>query len=165
LLEEALTEGQRFSRPVPREYKQAQALVNQRVLSAAALPETHRSYVTPDLAPDAVVAAYVRALHHRDYALAWEVLAPDHPARVGDRDEAIEALRRAWKHAPRRKPEVTATLAAPVAEGDEKTATVRAEGEAETVERTGRRVRTPVRERYDLRRTPDGWRISAVHSL
>lgn len=162
LLEEALAEGQRFSRPAPREYKQAQAVVHERVLSAAALPETHRSYVAPDLAPDAVVAAYVRALHHRDYALAWELLAPDHPAHAGDRAAAIEALRREWKHAPRRKPEVTATLAAPVAEGDE-TASVVAEGEAESVERTGRRVRSPIHERYDLRRNPNGWRITAIH--
>ncbi|HEY7834457.1 MAG TPA: hypothetical protein VIG30_12855 [Ktedonobacterales bacterium] len=183
LLEEALAEGRRFSRPVPREYKASQALLAERIMDAAALPAAQRGYVAPDLAPDAVVAAYVRALHHRDYALVWELLAPEHPARTagsgqpaepsapaapsapaGARAAAIDALRQAWKHAPRRRPEVSATLESPLTE-DSATASVLAAGESEAVERTGQRVRTPVRERYTLRRTPDGWRITAIQAV
>ena len=167
LLEDALAEGQRFSRPAPREYKLAQDVVNQRVAQATDLPTTRRSHITPTLAPEEVVAAYVRALHHRDYALVYELLAPDHSTRAQPRAAAIEALRREWKPMPRRRPDAKATLEAPsaatAARRDD--ASVLAEGQAETVERTGRRVRTTVRERYHLRRTPEGWRISGVETL
>lgn len=165
LLEAVLAEGRRFSRPLPREYKLALSVIERRILAATELPATPREYVAPDLEPAAVVMAYVRALHYRDYLLACELLAPAHPTRgSGPRADAADAMRRELKHAPRRRPDVTTTSDhdSPAA-GD--TATVTAEGEEEHVERSGRRVRQSVRERYMLRRTPDGWRISAIERV
>lgn len=168
LLEDALSESHRFSRPVPREYKLAQQLVRQRVVDTAEPAAAHRSYVTPDLAPEDMAKAYARALHYRDYALIWELMVLDgHSIVSGDettRAQAIDALRREWKHAPRRRPNATATIEAP-AKPEDLHRSVLLEGEAETVERTGRRVRTRVRERIRLDRTLDGWRIAAIESL
>jgi hypothetical protein len=165
LLEEALAEGQRFSRPVPREYRLAQRLVEQRILRAAELPATPRQYVAPDLEPAAVVTAYLQALHYRDYLLVWELLAPEHPMRAIGRGPGVDTLRRQQKHAPRRRLDASMAPEQPVSAGDKERVTMLAESEEESVDRSGRRVRQPVRERYHLRSTPDGWRIVAVHLL
>jgi hypothetical protein len=166
LLDEALAEGKRFSRPVPREYRLAQGLVRQRVLDAAPAPETPRPLVTPDLDAEAVVAAYTRALHYRDFALAWELLAPAHPARVSpSRADGVEALRRAHKHTPRRRSEVSTSAEGGQSGAEADRAIVVAEGQEEVVEPSGRRVRRPVRERHALRRTGDGWRIEGIERL
>jgi hypothetical protein len=170
LLLAALAEGKRFSRPVPREYRLAQALIQRRVLEATDAKPPARDYLTPDLDPVAVVAAYVDALHYRDYLLAWALLAPEHPARTCATPAAgADALRQARKHSPRRRPEVNATLASATkgtasakASG---TASVIAAGEDERVEPNGRKVRAPVRERYALRAGPEGWRIAAIEPL
>lgn len=165
LLEAVLAEGRRFSRPLPREYKLAHPVIERRVLAATALPAKPRQYVTPDLEPAAVVVAYVEALHYRDYLLAWELLAPAHPMRgSGSQAEAVDAMRRELKHAPRRRPDVTTTPdQSPPSASD--TVRLVAEGDEEQVERGGRRVRQAVRERYTLRRMPDGWRIGAIERL
>lgn len=169
LLDEALAEGKRFSRPVPREYRLAQALIQARVLDATPPADSPRQFVNPDLSPEAVVQAYIAALHYRDYLLLYELLAPDHPARAAaSRAEALDALRGAHKHAPRRREEADVTPPPPPAsahdaEPDE--AQVEAAGEQETVEPNGRRTRQPVRERYTLTRTPDGWRIATIQPV
>jgi hypothetical protein len=165
LLEEALAEGRRYSRPLPREYRLSQAVVERRVLDSASTPDGVRQYVSPDLDPVALVGAYLQALHYRDYLLAWELLAPEHPLRgAGPRAEAVEALRRQLKQAPRRRPEAAATPERE-ATADDQTASVLAEGAEETTEQRGRRVRQAVRERFTLRRTADGWRIAAIERL
>jgi hypothetical protein len=166
LLEEALAEGKRFSRPVPREYRLAQSLIQRRIFDAAPLPAAPRQYVSPDLESVAVVEAYVRAMHFRDYLLAWELLAPGQPARGSEvRAEGVEAMRREHKHAARRRPDVSATREVEPGSDDAGQAVVLAEGEEESVEPGGRRVRRAVRERYTLQRTPDGWRIAQVERL
>lgn len=166
LLEEALAEGKRFSRPVPREYRLAQSLIQDRVFDASPLPAAPRQYVTPELDPAAVVTAYVGALHFRDYLLAWDLLAPGEPLRRSEtRAEGGEALRREHKHAPRRRPDIAATVEEQAAPADDARAAVLAEGEEESVESSGRRLRRPVRERYTLRRTGDGWRIAGIERL
>jgi hypothetical protein len=167
LLLAALAEGRRFSRPVPREYRLAQALIQRRVLDATDVTPPARDYLTPDLDPVAVVTAYASALHHRDYLLAWALLAPEHPAYAGATPSAgADALRQAHKHHPRRRPEVRATLEpAPKGKRAGGTASVLAAGEVERVEPSGRRVRVPVRERYTLRAGTDGWRITAIEAL
>jgi hypothetical protein len=167
LLLAALAEGQRYSRPVPREYRLAQGLIQRRVLDATdAAPPAH-DYLTPDLGPEAIVTAYVSALHFRDYLLAWALLAPEHPARTGATPAAgADALRQARKRSPRRRPEISATLeAAPKGAKAGATATVLAAGAEERVEPSGRKVRAPVRERYTLRAGPEGWRIVASEPL
>ena len=165
LLEEALAEGKRFSRPVPREYRLAQSLVQWRIFDAVALPDpgARRRFVSTDLDAEAVVAAYVRALHHRDYQLAWELLAPEHPRREAQaRADGAEALRREHKHAPRRRPEASTRVDQEHSRADEDRIVVVASGEEEVVEPGGRKVRRAISERYTLQRTADGWRIAAV---
>jgi hypothetical protein len=167
LLLAALAEGKRFSRPVPREYRLAQGLIQRRVLDATDATPPERDYLSPDLDAPAIVSAYVSALHFRDYLLAWALLAPEHPARVGATPAAgADALRQALKHSPRRRPDVTATLErAPKGAKTDKTTTVLAGGEEDRVEPNGRKVRAPVRERYTLRAGPEGWRITAIATL
>jgi hypothetical protein len=167
LLLAALAEGKRFSRPVPREYRLAQGLIQRRVLEATDAAPPARDYLTPDLDPAAVVTAYIAALHYRDYLLAWALLAPEHPARAGTTPAAgADALRQARKHSPRRRPDATTTPApAPKGANASDSAIVSAAGEEERVEPNGRKLRTPVRERYTLRRGPEGWRIAAIEEL
>jgi hypothetical protein len=167
LLLAALAEGKRFSRPVPREYKLAQGLIQRRVVDATDAAPPARDYLSPDLDAPAIVAAYVSALHFRDYLLAWALLAPEHPARVGvTHADGADALRQALKHSPRRRPEVSATLEpAPKGAKAGSTANVLANGEAERVEPNGRKTRVPVRERYTLHADPAGWRIAAIEAL
>ena len=162
LLEGALAESQRFSQPVPREYRLAQALIQRRILGATELPVAPRQYVAPDLDPLAVVDAYIRALHYRDYLLVWELLAPEHPTRALGRAEGVDALRRQLKRTPRRRPDAQITFEGEPPTAAQERASALAEGEEESIERSGRRVRQPVRERYHLRRTTDGWRIAAI---
>ncbi len=167
LLRAALAEAQRYSRPMPREYKLAQSLIQRRILDAPAANEVGapRHFIGTYLSPEAVVSAYVEALHYRDYALAWELLAPDHPRRLGvDLAAGVDALRRELKPAPRRRAEVTTAVDSDVVQGAAE-ATVRADGAEEATERGGRRVRQPVRERYTLHRERDGWRIANIERL
>jgi hypothetical protein len=167
LLDEALAEGKRFSRPVPREYKLAHDLIQNRIFDATPPADRARPFLAPDLTAEAAVRAYVAALHYRDYLLLYELLAIDHPASVaGSRAEAIEALRREHKHSPRRREDVRTTLLpTPTSSGDVAEATVDAEGEEELVEPSGRRTSHPVRERYALTRTSAGWRIARIERL
>ena len=166
LLEAALAESRRFSRPLPREYKVEGALIERRIRHAADLPQTSRAFISPTLAPDGVVRAYVAALHHRDYALAALLLAPEHPLRTGRTvDESAAELRAQLKHAPRREEAVTVTPADTGASAPDEGAqvTLRASGAETAIERhTNRRTRQAVAEQYTLRKTGDGWRIATV---
>lgn len=164
LLEDVLAEGKRFSRPVPRDFRLAEGLIEQRILSAAERPADAHSYINPALEPAAVVESYIEALHHRDYLLMWHLLAPEHLSRQPDPLAGVEALRRQGKHAPRRRGGASIASPTPPAStaGETDTATVMAQSDEEKVEPNGRRVRLPVRERYTLRRGADGWRITAI---
>jgi hypothetical protein len=159
LLDDALAEGKRFSRPAPRDYKLAQSLMQTRIFDATPPAESARTYVNPELKPEELVQAYVAALHYRDYLLVYELLAREHavPGATTPRDGA-EALRQEYKHAPRRREGVRIESQAAGKSG----ASVEAAGEEERVEPNGHRTRQTVRERYTLTRTPDGWRIAAV---
>lgn len=179
LIEVALEESKRFSRPVPRDYKLEIRLIERRVLEigGASDPDeqlaAQKAFVAPDLSPDEVVRAYVAALHHRDYALAILLLAPEHPLRMGQNlGAASTALRAQLKHAPRREADArVASLSDGVeppadqagVEGDE--VIVDAHGAEVAVERTGRRVRSEVHERYVLHRSGTGWRIQSITRL
>lgn len=180
LLEAALAESKRFSRPAPREYKLESRLVERRVLEGGAgasspddLLTVQEALIAPDLSPEQVVSAYVAALHHRDFALAVSLLAPEHSVRAGQScDAALTALRTQLKHAPRREEQVHVTAPSEGAaiatgqtagEGDE--VAVEAHGAEVAVERTGRRVRTEVRERYTLRHSGGRWRIQSIEQV
>ncbi|MGH2514990.1 MAG: hypothetical protein ACRDHP_04980, partial [Ktedonobacterales bacterium] len=160
LLDAALAESRRFSRPLPREYRREVNLIERRIVQTAAPASEPRSFVSPDLAPAAVVSAYTAALHYRDYALAADLLAPEHPLRAGRPvPETAAALAATLKHAPRRREEVqTEAVAGTDAEDD--MATVNATGSEVRVEPSGRRVESLVRERHTLRRLAPGWRIA-----
>lgn len=164
LLEASIAEGRRFSRPLPREYKLTHSLSERRVLSADMPPAPPRSYVASGLEPEAVVGAYVAALHYRDVALAAELLASDHPARAGKTPEETAAVLRAdQKQAPRR--EESADISRDSAGDDADMAVTLATGQEVTVEKTGKRVRRPVRERYTLGREGGEWRIRTIERL
>lgn len=179
LIDAALAESKRFSRPTPREYKLESGLIERRVLesgSAASSDDqlaTQEALVAPELSPTEVVRAYIAALHHRDYALAVMLLAAEHPLRVGQsRDAALTALRAQFKHAPRREEGVRIAALADDTEvssgqagvgGDE--VIVEAHGAEIAVERTGRRVRSEVHERYVLRHSGSEWRILSSSQL
>ena len=167
LLDAALAESRRFSRPLPREYKRESGRIERLVLQVAEAPGDMRSFVTPDLSPEDVVHAYVAALHYRDYALAAELLAPEFPSRSEHTlSETIAMLRSTLKHAPRRRAEVH-TERIPTTryqEGSESvadaTTVVSAEGSEVHVEPSGRRIEYPVHERYVLRHIEASWRIT-----
>lgn len=164
LVEMALSEGRRFSRPLPRDYRLDAALIDRRLLRTveAPPPETLRTFITPGLSPEEVVRAYVAALHYRDYALAALLLAPDHEMRSGRTPaQAAEALRLALKQTPRRESETGTRLLSPdVAQiVDAHEAEVEAEGTEVVVERSGKRRRLPVRETYQLRQVSQTWKI------
>lgn len=179
LIEAALEENKRFSRPAPREYKLESRLIERRVLEigGASDPDdqlaAQEALVAPDLTPDEVVRAYIAALHHRDYALAMLLLAPEHPMRMEQRlGAAVTVLRVQLKHAPRREADArVATLPdgveppADQASAEDDEALVEAHGAEVAVERTGRRVRSDVHERYGLRRLGVGWRILSITRL
>lgn len=162
LLDTSLAESQRFSRPLPREYKRESGLVDRRVFQAAEPPAELRSFVSPDLTPEDVVSAYVAALHYRDYLLAAELLAPEHPQRneqtVAD---AAAALRATLKHAPRRREDVQ-TERPDDDSNVQGTALVNAEGSEVRVEPSGRRIETALREQFVLRQMSQVWRIAAT---
>ena len=176
LIEAAMAESKRFSRPAPREYKLESRLVERRVLEAGIVSNTddlltvQEALIAPNLSPEQVVGMYVAALHHRDFALAVMLLAPKHSLRAGQSlDAALAALRAQLKHAPRREEQVRVTLlsegamgATPQAADVGGEALVEAHGAEVAVERTGRRVRTEVHERYTLRRSGGQWRIQSV---
>lgn len=171
LVDAALAESRRFSRPLPREYRRESGLIGRRVLQAAEPLDDMRSLVTPDLAPEEIVSAYVTALHYRDYALMIELLAPEHPLRAGHTvPDSIAALHAALKHAPRRRAEsynervpvsTSDGDAAAAANAEADTALVDVEGSEVHVEPNGRRIESPVRERYTLQRASAGWRITS----
>jgi hypothetical protein len=167
-LEAVLAESRRFSRPLPREYRLEQRAVEQRILEPSLPPPAARSFVTPDLEPAQVVAAYVAALHHRDYRLAAELLVPEQPARAGRSIvEAAAALQAELKHAPRRAEDVrtVATVRGAGESEQAEEASVEAHGTEVLVDRNGRRTQSPVHERYTLRRSEAQWRIAAIVRL
>ena len=165
LVEAALAESRRFSRPLPREYRLDTALVDRRLLSAVAspAPDALRTFITAALSPEEVVRAYVAALHYRDYALAAMLLAPEHPLR-SERTlaQTAEALRLELKQAPRRESEAETRLLAPDATHltDASEAEVDADGGAVVVERSGKRRRVPVREMYRLTKVSQTWKLA-----
>jgi hypothetical protein len=162
LLNAALGESRRFSRPLPREYKLEATLIDRRILQASEATSSLPSYVAPDLSAEQVVAAYIAALHYRDYLLAALLLDATNPLRMGRAvEETAEELRLRLKHAPRRDPgaQVTTRHGEGQSDGDE--IEVEAVGARVTVERTGRKSRETVTERYRLKR--DGaWRVVSV---
>lgn len=179
LIEAALAESKRFSRPMPREYKLESKLIERRLLESgdAGAPDDMRtaqeSLIAPTLSPEQVVTAYVAALHYRDYVLAVLLLAPEHPLRVGQsHDATMSTLRTQLKQAPRRDEKVrVVALSDRVDESPEQTAaegdesSVEAHGAEVAIERTGRRVRTDVHERYVLRYSGRVWRILSSHPM
>lgn len=163
LLDNALAESRRFSRPLPREYKREAGLLQRRIFQAVepVADADPRSFVSPDLSPEDVVSAYVAALHYRDDALAAELLAPEHPLRAGRTPaETAASLHAALKHAPRRREEVQTQRATGDKGNDESTALISAEGSEVRVEPSGRRIEFPVRELYTLRQLSQVWRIT-----
>lgn len=164
LLEASIAEGKRYSRPLPREYKLTHSSSERRILNADLPPAGPRSFIAAGLEPEAAAAAFVAALHYRDFALAAELLAPDHPLRAGKTlDEATAAIRAEHKQAPRRDEDADIARDDPGGDGD--TALVLATGHEVTVEKTGKRVRRSVRERYTLARDGDEWRIRSIERL
>jgi hypothetical protein len=166
LIEAALAESRRFSRPLPREYRLAPGVVERRVLQAEHPPGEPRSFVAPDLAPADIVAAYTAALHFRDYALAAELLAPEHPLRA-ERSvrETAEALRSDGKHTPRREEEVEVTPASAPFADQEVRCMLDAVGAGVEVQASGKRTRTEVRERYLLAHYSGRWQILEIERL
>jgi hypothetical protein len=156
LLDAAIAESKRFSRPMPREYKVDSRLIERRILSVVFPPAGTRSYVSPSLGPEQVVGAYIAALHYRDYRLAADLLSPVHTLRA-DRslEESAEALRTQLKHAPRHDEEAHCTIV----ESTPEAVIIQASGTQTTVQRTGRRLCQEVTERYTLSRHDDEWRI------
>ncbi len=161
LLEASIAEGRRFSRPLPREYKLTHAVNERRILQADLPPAPLPSFVGKGLPPEDVVAAYIGALHYRDFTLNVELLASDHPARIGrTHDEAVAALRAEQKQGVRR--EESAEISRDDQGENGETAVVLAAGQEVAVEKTGKRVRQPVRERYTLVRDGEEWRIRSA---
>ncbi len=163
LLDAALAESRRYSRPLPREYKISPGLIDRRILRAELPPvDAPHAFVAPDLTPEQVISAYVAALSYRDYTLAIELLTADHPSRTGRSvAEAASDLRVALKHAPRRD---EAVEVAPAGEG-ERQRVLLATGAEVAVQASGKRVRGEVRERYTLVRQDDAWRIERIERL
>jgi len=168
LLEAVLAESQRFSRPLPREYKLTQGTVTRRVLEAKGAPSASRSrsYLAPDLTPEAVISAFAAALHYRDYALAAELLASGHPLRAGrSLEETTSALRAEQKSAPRREEKIQVTPVVETAGDPDGRRVLEAIGGQVAVERTGKRARSIVRERYTLTRDGDRWAIRSIETV
>ena len=171
LLEAAVAESRRFSRPLPRDYRLDASLVDRRLLRAveAPAPDAIRSFITPGLPPEDVARAYVAALHYRDYALAAALLAPDHELRAArSLAETADALRAALKHAPRRESEAEARLLSPDVSPDvvqrdaANEAVVEVDGMEVVVERSGKRRRQPAAETYRLSKVSQTWKILAI---
>jgi hypothetical protein len=166
LLEAAIAESRRYAQELPREYKLAPNVIERRVFGAD-IPTADRPplVIAPDLAPDDLVAAYVEALRYRDYALAVELLAEGHPSRANrTHAEAAEALRVELKHAPRRDENVDIVPDKQAAERDERRVLL-ATGAEVAVQQSGKRIRTPVRERYTVARHDNAWRIERIERL
>lgn len=150
LLSASLAEGRRFSRPLPRDYKIDATVIERRLDPSHPSSATLPSYIAPTLSPEEVVGAYISALHHRDYLLAALLLDVAHPLRAERSiEETAEELRAQYKRAPRREPTATVSrLETPDERSDR--AVVEAEGAQVIVEKTGRRLRQSVHERYTL---------------
>lgn len=162
LLNAALTESRRFSRPLPREYRRESGLIERRVLQEKEAHAGMRSFVSPDLSPENVVSAYIAALHYRDYALAAELLAPEHPLRSNrTATETAASLHTALKHAPRRREGVQTQRESGAGED---VALVTGDGSEVRVEPNGRRVENAVHERFTLRQLSQVWRIVATET-
>lgn len=168
LVQAALAESARYSRPAPREYKLESRAIERRMPPALAAPASSVVWIGADLAPAVVVEAYIAALHHRDYTLAAELLASSHPLRAGRTpQEAVAAVRAAYKSAPRREERVRIELPDDTDRTEEGTVrvTLIAVGEQVATEPGGRRVRTTIVERYQLVRVRADWRIAEVGPL
>lgn len=161
LLAASLAESRRFSRSLPRDYKIEASIIERRLdlsrESAVALP----TFISPELSPEDVVSAYISALHYRDYLLVTMLLDESHPLRAGRAlAETAEALRKQLKHAPRREREASVARVES-ADDEADMAVVEATGAEVTVEKTGRRVRQPVHERYVLKRG-GSWQVVSI---
>ena len=166
LLEASLAESRRYGKQPPREYRLAPNVVDRRIFSAdVPTARAPRSFVAPDLSPEDLVTAYVAALHYRDYALAVDLLTDTHSSRA-DRApaEAAESLRVELKHAPRREEEVDPAPADDAPASDDRRVLL-ATGAEIAVHPSGKRVRTPIRERYTVVRQGGAWRIEQIERL
>jgi hypothetical protein len=168
LVQAALAESARYSRPAPREYKLETRAIERRMPAERAAPAPIARLIGAHLTPAVVVAAYVAALHHRDFTLATELLAASHPLRA-DRmpEEAVVAVRAAFKSAPRREEQVRVELPDGTDRAVEGAARVAltAFGAQVATDPGGRRIRAAVVERYQLVRAGADWRIAEAHAL
>lgn len=169
LVEAALAESRRFSRPLPRDYRLDATLVERRLPQyvEAPTPDAMRTFITTSLSPEDVVQAYIAALHFRDYALAALLFAPEHELRFERSvSETAEALRLRLKHAPRRDAGAETRLQSPDATKlDAATnAVVEADGVEVIVERSGKRIRRRIGETYRLSKVSQTWKIIAIES-
>lgn len=166
LLVSALAEGQRFSQPLPRDYKLDARLAQQRILGAGAAPTTMRSFLSPDLTPAETIEAYIAALHYRDYTLTALLLMHDHPMRLGKSlEQAAADLRASLKHVARREAQIDKLILSDTLTEDARSITVEAHSQALGIERSGRRIRHNVRERYTLCRTASQWLIASIEEM
>lgn len=161
LLAASLAESRRFSRSLPRDYKIETSIIERRLDTSREPAITPPDFISTALSPEEVVAAYVSALHYRDYLLVAMLQDDTNALRAGrTREETAEELRKHFKHAPRRERDVSVSRIEPTDdEADE--AVVEANGAQVTVEKTGRRLRQPVHERYVLKRNGT-WRVVSV---
>lgn len=161
LLAASLGESRRFSRPLPRDYKLDSSVIERRLNQTAESMPALPCFMSPSLSPEAVVTAYISALHYRDYLLAAMLLDESHPLREGRTvEETAEALRLNFKHTPRRERDAQVTISTGNAENS-LAAVVDAVGAQVVVEKTGRKTRQPVSERYTLK-CNDAWRVVSV---
>jgi hypothetical protein len=158
LLAASLAESRRFSRSLPRDYTLEASLIERRLELSHIQQADPPSHVSVALAPEEVVAAYIAALHYRDFLLVAMLLDDAHPLRAGHtRSETADELRRHYKGASRRERDAIANQ---IESGDDH-AIVEAQGTQVVVEKTGRKVREAVRERYTLKLSGT-WRIVSV---
>lgn len=111
LLREALDVNAWLGVEPDPEYRRHQAFITSRLLDvpdtdearvavaeedARAAREGDRPYIAADLEPDEVVANWLGAWTFRDYGLAYDLLADDHPQHRGQSRDEYTALRRQW---------------------------------------------------------------------
>lgn len=161
LLIASLGESRRFSRSLPRDYKIDAGVIERRLELLREPASAPPSYVSPTLTPEEVVAAYINALHYRDYLLVAMLLDDSHELRADrTREQSAEELRKLYKHAPRRERDATIVrLDSPATEPD--AAVVEASGAQVTVEKSVRKLRQPLLERFTLKHNAS-WRIVNV---
>jgi len=170
LVQAALAVGRRFGRPLQREFRLENRVVERRMPAAWGAADTapHAALIGADLAPAAVVEAYVAALHHRDYTLAAGLLAESHPLRAArPLEEVVATLWTAYRYAPRREELVRVEPTAGALRSTRAAAAVAltAFGTQVATEPGGRRVRSAVVERFDLVRVATDWRIAQIGML